>query len=149
MEKRVTTYTEFALSNNVNGSTGAPTPRRRRPSSPGLYVEVAFLMLLQAPAIVVPDAALVFSASGLQVATVDAASSVRFQRVTIYRDFGTTAELHDGLQGGESLIRSPPTDLADSSKVHIANPPPKLESVRETASRGPPRHDLQELNRVR
>jgi HlyD family secretion protein len=91
---------------------------------PGLFVNVAFSIPRQTPAVVVPDAALVFNASGLQVATVDAESRVRFRKVTIYRDFGTAVELRDGLQGGESLVLSPPTDLSDGSKVQVANPPP-------------------------
>ena len=102
---------------------------------PGLFVNVAFSIPRQAPAIVVPDAALVFNASGLQVATVGADNSVRFQKVTIYRDFGTTAELRDGLQGGENLVLSPPTDLAEGAKVQVANPPSKPEAGKETASR--------------
>jgi HlyD family secretion protein len=102
---------------------------------PGLFVNVAFSIPRQTPAIVVPDAALVFNASGLQVATVDAESRVRFQKVTIYRDFGITAELRDGLQGGESLVLSPPTDLAEGSKVRVTTPLPTPDSGRQTASR--------------
>jgi RND family efflux transporter MFP subunit len=102
---------------------------------PGLFVNVAFSIPRQTPAIVVPDAALVFNASGLQVATVDAESRVRFQKVTIYRDFGTTAELRDGLQGGESLVLSPPTDLAEGSKVRVTTPLPTSDSGRQTANR--------------
>jgi RND family efflux transporter MFP subunit len=102
---------------------------------PGLYVNVNFSIPRQVPAIVVPDAALVFNASGLQVATVDADSTVRFQKVTIYRDFGTTAELRDGLQGGENLVLSPPTDLGEGGKVHVANPMPRPEAGKRTASR--------------
>jgi HlyD family secretion protein len=102
---------------------------------PGLYVNVAFSIPRQTPAIVVPDAALVFNATGLQVATVDADSRVRFQKVTIYRDFGTTAELRDGLVGGESLVLSPPADLAEGSKVQLANPLPQPDAGRRTASR--------------
>ena len=102
---------------------------------PGLFVNVAFSIPRQAPAIVVPDAALVFNAAGLRVATLGADSRVHFQKVSIYRDFGTTAELRDGLKGGENLILSPPADLADNAKVHIANPPPKPQPGRETASR--------------
>ena len=102
---------------------------------PGLFVNVAFSIPRQAPAVVVPDAALVFNASGLRVATVAADGSVRFQNVTIYRDFGTTAELRDGLQGGETLVLSPPTDLAEGGKVHMANPAAKPEASKETASR--------------
>jgi HlyD family secretion protein len=102
---------------------------------PGLYVNVTFSIPRQAPAIIVPDAALVFNAGGLLVATVDADSKVRFQKVTIYRDFGTTAELRDGLQGGENLVLSPPADLAEGSKVQVANPLSRPDAGRQTASR--------------
>ncbi len=74
---------------------------------PGLFVDVTFLIPRQAPAVVVPDAALVFDAGGLQVVTVGADNAIHFQKVTIYRDFGTTAELRDRLAGGESLVLEP------------------------------------------
>jgi hypothetical protein len=98
-------------------------------------VNVAFSIPRQTPAIVVPDAALVFNASGLQVATVDADSRVRFQKVTIYRDFGTTAELRDGLAGGENLVLSPPADLTEGGKVEVASPLPQAQGGEKTASR--------------
>ncbi|MEA2739388.1 MAG: hypothetical protein QOH05_2695 [Acetobacteraceae bacterium] len=102
---------------------------------PGLFVNVTFSIPRVAPAVVVPDAALVFNANGLQVAVVDAESTVRFQKVTIYRDFGTTAELRDGLQGGENLVMSPPAELGDGSKVRVAEPLPSQDTGKQTASR--------------
>ena len=102
---------------------------------PGLFVDVTFSIPRQTPAVVVPDAALVFNAGGLQVATVGADDAIHFQKVTIYRDFGTTAELRDGLAGGENLVLSPPAELADGSKVQVANPPQQQEGVKRTASR--------------
>jgi RND family efflux transporter MFP subunit len=102
---------------------------------PGLFVNVTFSIPRQAPAIVVPDEALVFNAGGLQVATVGPEDTIRFRKVTVYRDFGTSTELRDGLQGGETLVLSPPADLADGSKVHLAKPPPDTDTARRTASR--------------
>jgi HlyD family secretion protein len=102
---------------------------------PGLFVDVTFSIPRQTPAVVVPDAALVFNAGGLQVATVGADDAIHFQKVTIYRDFGTTAELRAGLAGGENLVLSPPVELADGSKVQVANPPQQQEGVKRTASR--------------
>lgn len=101
---------------------------------PGLFVNVSFAIPRQAPGVIVPDEALVFNAAGLQVATVDSGSKVRFRKVSIYRDFGTTAELRDGLDGGETLILSPPTQLADGDPVHVAKPP-EPETSKQTASR--------------
>jgi HlyD family secretion protein len=102
---------------------------------PGLFVNVAFAIPRQAPAVVVPDEALVFNAGGLQVATVDSDGKVRFQKVSVYRDFGTSAELRDGLVGGETLVLSPPTELADGSRVQVTNPSGHPDEARQTASR--------------
>ncbi len=83
----------------------------------GLYVDVSIAIPRQKPGIVVPDEALVFNAGGLQVATLDDGDQVHFHKVSIYRDFGTSAELRDGLQGGETLVLAPPPDLTDGAKV--------------------------------
>jgi len=103
---------------------------------PGLFVNVTFSIPRPAPAVVVPDTALVFNADGLRVVTVEPDSTIRFRKVTIYRDFGTMAELRNGLQGGETLVLSPPADLADGSKVQVAKPPsPDQDMSKQTASR--------------
>ena len=102
---------------------------------PGLFVNVAFAVPRQAPGVVVPDEALVFNAGGLQVATVQPDGTVRFLKVAVYRDFGTTAELREGLQGGENLVLSPPADLVDGSKVRVMNPAPQPETGNKTARR--------------
>jgi HlyD family secretion protein len=103
---------------------------------PGLFVNVTFAIPRQRPAIVVPDAALVFNANGLQVAVVDADGTIRFRKVTIYRDFGTTTELQDGLHGQENLVLNPPTELVEGSRVKVANPaPPQQNTGKQTASR--------------
>jgi RND family efflux transporter MFP subunit len=101
----------------------------------GLFVNVTFSIPRQAPAVVVPDAALVFNAGGLQVATVDPEGIVHLQKVTIYRDFGTSAELREGLAGGENLILSPPAELADGSKVRVEDPERPADAAKRTASR--------------
>jgi RND family efflux transporter MFP subunit len=102
---------------------------------PGLFVNVTFSIPRQAPAVVVPDEALVFNADGLRVAMVEPDDTIRFRKVNVYRDFGTSAELRDGLQGGETLVLSPPTDLADGSKVQLAKPPSDSDTAKQTASR--------------
>jgi RND family efflux transporter MFP subunit len=103
---------------------------------PGLFVNVTFSIPRQAPAIVVPDEALVFNADGLRVATIQPDDTIQFQKVTVYRDFGTSAELRDGLQGGETLVLSPPADLGNGSKVSVAKPTsPEQDTSKQTASR--------------
>jgi HlyD family secretion protein len=103
---------------------------------PGLFVNVTFSIPRLTAGVIVPDEALVFNAAGLRVATVQPDDTVKFKDVSIYRDFGTTAELRDGLQGGETLVLSPPTQLADGNKVRVSGPAPReQDTARQTASR--------------
>src|SRR5580658_2899403 len=62
---------------------------------PGMYVNVAF-RLPPRGLVEVPAAALIFRASGSQVAQVDANGKVRFSEVVIARDNGTLVELASG-----------------------------------------------------
>ena len=59
-----------------------------------------------------------FNQNGLQVATVQD-DEVHLQKVSIYRDFGKTVELRDGLNGGEQVIISPPSDLTEHAKIKV------------------------------
>ena len=115
--------------------TEVDVPNQDHLLRPGLFVNVTFSITRQAPAIVVPHESLVFNAGGLQVVIVDQDSKVHFQKVAIYRDFGTSAELHDGLQGGENLILSPPAQLVDGNVVHVTTPPAQPDTGKQTASR--------------
>ena len=89
----------------------------------GLYANVSIAIPRDRPGVVVPDEALAFNAEGLHVAVVDDQQRVHFQKVSIYRDFGTTAELREGLQGNERLVLTTPPDLMDGAQVKIAEPP--------------------------
>jgi len=104
--------------------TEVDVPNRDGALRPGLYVDVAFAIPRTEPGIVVPDEALVFNAGGMQVAVVQADNTVQFRKVSIFRDFGTSAELRGGLQGGERLVLSPPAGLTDGSKVQVADAKP-------------------------
>ncbi len=85
---------------------------------PGLFVNVTFQIPRTRPNIVLPAEALIFDQRGLQVATVQD-DQVHLQQISIYRDFGKTVELRDGLQGGEAVVLSPPSDLLEGSKVKV------------------------------
>jgi HlyD family secretion protein len=91
---------------------------------PGLYVNIEFGIPRTAPSIVVPAEALLFNGDGVRVATVDESGRVRMRNVSIYRDFGTTLELREGLEGGERVALTPPTDIAEGQLVKVAAPPP-------------------------
>ncbi len=91
---------------------------------PGLYVTVVISIPRERPGVVIPDEAVLFNGQGLRVAVVDKDDIVHMQDVTIARDFGTTVELRDGLNGGERVALSPPVDLVDKEKVKVQAPPP-------------------------
>jgi HlyD family secretion protein len=83
----------------------------------GLYVNVDFSIPRPAPTVVVPTEALLFNGAGLRVATVDDVGRVHMHNVSVYRDYGTTLELREGLQGGERVALTLPTDIVDGQQV--------------------------------
>ncbi len=93
----------------------------------GLFVNVTFEIPRLRPNIILPAEALIFDQHGLQVATVQD-DQVHLQPISIYRDFGKTVELRDGLQGGENVVLSPPSDLLDGSKVKVEPRKPQEEA---------------------
>ena len=89
---------------------------------PGAFVNVTFDIPRQRPSVQLPAEALIFNAQGLQVATVQD-DEIHLQPVSIYRDFGRTVELRDGLNGGEMVVVNPPVDLAEHAKVKVKQRP--------------------------
>ena len=89
---------------------------------PGAFVNVTFDIPRIRPTVQLPSEALIFNAQGLQVATVQD-DEIHLQPITIYRDFGKTVELRDGLNGGEQVVISPPIDLAEHAKVKVKETP--------------------------
>jgi multidrug efflux pump subunit AcrA (membrane-fusion protein) len=67
--------------------------------------------------VVVPAEAVLFNATGLQVAVIGDDNKVQMRQVTVYRDFGTSVELSEGLKGGERVALSPPVDIHDGETV--------------------------------
>ncbi len=84
----------------------------------GLYADVTFHVPRQQPGVVIPDEAMVFDETGLHVLVVQD-GHVHAKPINIYRDFGTTAELREGLSGGEELVVNPPADLSDGAQVKV------------------------------
>jgi RND family efflux transporter MFP subunit len=83
---------------------------------PGMYVNAAFR--LQAKGLVeVPAAALVFRASGPQVAKVDSGGKIQFESVAIARDNGSRIELSSGIQPGDRLVLNISSQIASGQKV--------------------------------
>jgi len=96
---------------------------------PGMYVNVAFK--LQPRGLVeVPAAALIFRASGTQVAQVDANDKVRFTDVTIARDNGSLVELASGVKPGDKLVLNISSQIAPGQPVAVNTPDTGDKSLR-------------------
>jgi RND family efflux transporter MFP subunit len=83
---------------------------------PGMYVKVGF-DLPPRGLVQVPAAALMFRASGPQVAVVDAAGHLRFRGVTIGRDDGSVVELSAGVAAGDRVALNVSSQIADGERV--------------------------------
>jgi RND family efflux transporter MFP subunit len=86
---------------------------------PGLYVEVSFKLknegLIQAPA-----AALLFRASGPQVAVIDENGVVQIKDVTIARDDGNFVQIASGLAIGDKVALNLSSQIMAGEKVKIS-----------------------------
>ena len=85
--------------------------------SPGLYCTVELHIPRKTPALIVPADAVVAGATGLHVAVVRN-GTVRLQKVTVARDFGTTVEVRDGVAAGDTVVLNPMVNLAEGDRVN-------------------------------
>jgi HlyD family secretion protein len=97
---------------------------------PGLFVDVTIAVPRISRRVVVPAEALVFDQRGLHVAVFMPDHKVHLQPIKIYRDFGTSVELNDGLQGNEQIVLSPPASLLEGSPVEPLVEPAEVQAAR-------------------
>jgi RND family efflux transporter MFP subunit len=83
---------------------------------PGMYVKVRF-GLPPRGLVQVPAAALLFRASGPQVAVVERSGRLTFRDVTIGRDDGSVVELSSGVAPGDQLALNVSSQIADGELV--------------------------------
>ena len=83
---------------------------------PGMYAEIKLTTLREAPWIRVPGTTLVVRPNGQYVAVVEG-DKVRYQKITIGRDYGDEVEVRTGLKGDEQVVVSPTDDLLEGQKV--------------------------------
>jgi RND family efflux transporter MFP subunit len=86
---------------------------------PGMYVTVTF-HLKPTTFVQIPASALLFRASGPQVALVDKSDIVKFQDVSIARDNGNLIEIGSGLSEGDRVAVNISNQIADGQKVTVA-----------------------------
>jgi RND family efflux transporter MFP subunit len=88
---------------------------------PGMYVNIAF-RLPPRGLVEVPAAALIFRASGTQVAQVDTNGKIQFENVVIARDNGSLVELASGIKPGDRLVLNISSQIASGQTVAVNEP---------------------------
>jgi RND family efflux transporter MFP subunit len=89
---------------------------------PGMYVTASFD--LQPRGLVqVPAAALLFRATGTQVATVNAQGRIAMRDVSIARDDGNLVELGSGVKPGDRLVLNLSSQISPGDAVEVARQP--------------------------
>jgi len=103
--------------------TQVDIPNPDRALQAGLYITLTLAIPRVAPAVSVPNDALIFDQAGTRVAVVEAGQDgglvVRMRPVTIFRQTGTVLELRTGLSGGEQVVVGPPASLRDGDPVAL------------------------------
>ena len=89
---------------------------------PGMYVNASF-DLPSKGLVQVPAAALLFRATGAQVATINAQGRVTMREVAIARDDGNMVELSAGVHPGDRLILNLSSQIEAGDPVQVGGPP--------------------------
>ncbi len=87
---------------------------------PGGFAQVSFDMPAQTEHLNIPPSALIFSKTGLQVATVNADNKVVIKPVVVAKDHGIRLELLSGLESTDRVIENPPDGVMPGDLVRVA-----------------------------
>jgi RND family efflux transporter MFP subunit len=101
---------------------------------PGLYVQVRFDLQGRSMA-QVPAAALVFGDDGPRVAVVDGDDAVRFHKVSIARDNGSTVDLASGVSPGDKVVLNISDQIDAGEKVRPIDDESRLATAAPPALR--------------
>jgi RND family efflux transporter MFP subunit len=85
---------------------------------PGVYCTVELKIPRKSPALTVPASAIIFNQNGMQVAVVEDGVA-RLHKIAITTDYGTEAEVNEGVKDGDKVILQPPVNLADGDKIQV------------------------------
>jgi RND family efflux transporter MFP subunit len=95
----------------------APNPDGRLYA--GMYAHAKFVLPKPAPALLVPDNAILIDAKGPRVVTVDRSDRIQIKPVTLGRDYGTKTEILGGLDAQDRVVQNPADDLHEGMPVSI------------------------------
>lgn len=101
-----------------------PNPDSRIPA--GMVGTARLHLPRPAPAVVLPVSTVIQRASGTQVVTLKADSTLAYRDVTLGRNLGNEVEVLSGVTAGDTVVLAPNALLADGNKVNAKPlPPPK------------------------
>ena len=101
---------------------------------PGMYVQVGFALPSRG-LVQVPAAALLFRASGPEVARVDSDGHLSFRPVTIGRDDGRVVEIASGVSAGERLALNVSSQINEGELVRVRTVQPGAPAAAATTVR--------------
>jgi RND family efflux transporter MFP subunit len=87
---------------------------------PGMYLQVTFVAVREAPPVLAPSAALIWRPDGTVVEVLDNHNKVRYRKVQTGRDLGTEVEVVAGLDGTETVVVHPGDALPEGQEVEPA-----------------------------
>jgi len=97
--------------------TQVDIPNQMHQFLPGMFVYVAFKIEAAGTRSRIPATAVIFDAQGTRVATVGPGNKLRFKKVTLGRDFGTSIDIQAGLDGNEMIVKQPTVSLQEGQLV--------------------------------
>src|SRR5215469_9673440 len=106
--------------------TEVDVPNHNGALLPGGYAQVHLQVKVSAARLSVPVNALLFRSEGLRAVVVDANHKVHLRALTIGRDYGTSLEVLQGLQGNDWIVLNPADSLDEGEEVRGAEIPARL-----------------------
>src|SRR5438552_10825150 len=98
--------------------TQVDIPNQMHQFLPGMFVYVAFEIEAAGTRSRIPATAVIFDGQGTRVATVGPGNKLRFKKVTLGRDFGTSIDIQAGLNGNELIVKQPTVSLQEGQLVN-------------------------------
>ena len=95
-------------------------PNRNQQLMSGLYGQVHFQVKPSTSPVLIPANTIIIKSDGPKVVVVSADNIAHLQTIEIGRDYGTTVEVIQGLNGGEKIVTNPTDYLQDGQPVQLA-----------------------------
>src|SRR5437016_4722141 len=99
--------------------TEVDVPNHNGALLPGGYAQVHLQVKVTTARLAVPVNALLFRSEGLRALVVDANHKVHLRPLTIGRDYGTSLEVLQGLQGSDWIVVNPADSLDEGQEVRV------------------------------